>query len=122
MRNLDPASVSLVVTSPPYNIGARYSTYQDLRPRDEYLGWIEQVAQGVKRVLSQNGSFFLNIGSTPSDPWLPLDVVHRLRSTFILQNVIHWIKSIAISRNEMGSYPSNTGSISVGHYKPIGGK
>ena len=119
--HLEPASVDTVVTSPPYNIGARYSNYQDRRPREEYLSWLEEVAEGIKRVLSMNGSFFLNIGSTPSDPWIPWDVGQRLRSKFILQNVLHWVKSIAISKNDMGRYPNNPGSIAVGHYKPIGG-
>jgi site-specific DNA-methyltransferase (adenine-specific) len=122
MKNhLEPASVDVVVTSPPYNIGARYSSYRDRRPREEYLSWLEEVAVGVRRVLSNDGSFFLNIGSTPSDPWIAWDVVQRLRSMFILQNVLHWVKSIAISKNDMGRYSNGPGSIAVGHYKPIGG-
>jgi site-specific DNA-methyltransferase (adenine-specific) len=120
MRHLRAGSISVVVTSPPYNIGIRYSRYNDRKPRSEYLDWIGETAQGVKRVLADNGSFFLNVGSTPKDPWLPLDVAQRLREAFVLQNVIHWVKSIAISKGETGK-PNLPGDFSAGHYKPIGG-
>ncbi len=33
-------SVSIVVTSPPYNIGAKYNAYHDRLPRDGYLDWM----------------------------------------------------------------------------------
>lgn len=39
MRKLPAESVDLVVTSPPYNIGARYNSYEDRRTRDDYLRW-----------------------------------------------------------------------------------
>jgi hypothetical protein len=38
-RNLPAESVDLVVTSPPYNIGVRYSSYDDPKSRDEYVRW-----------------------------------------------------------------------------------
>ncbi len=110
MREHLPKSVDLVVTSPPYNIGKQYNIYNDKRPREEYLNWLEKVSKEVKRVLANDGSFFLNVGSKPSDPWIPMEIAQRLRKHFVLQNVIHWVKSIAIENS------------SVGHYKPIGGK
>ena len=42
-----------------------------------------------------------------------------MRSSFVLQNVIHWIKSIAIQKEDVGRYPGISGNVSVGHYKPI---
>jgi len=42
---LPDSSVSVVVTSPPYNIGVRYTTYADTKPRGEYLAWIEDVGR-----------------------------------------------------------------------------
>jgi len=35
--------------------------------------------------------------------------------------VIHWVKSIAIQKEDVGNYPNIKGDIAVGHYKPIGG-
>lgn len=118
-RVLDPESVSVVVTSPPYNIGVRYRSYDDDRPREDYLAWIERVGAEVKRVLEPDGSFFLNVGNRPADPWIAWDVAARLRQHFALQNVIHWIKSIAIDRKDVGDYPGIAGDVAVGHYKPI---
>src|SRR3990170_3804201 len=77
---LDDASVSVVVTSPPYNIGVKYNHHDDRRDHDDYLDWIEAVAAEVHRVLEPEGSFFLNVGSRPSEPWLAWDVANRIRS------------------------------------------
>jgi site-specific DNA-methyltransferase (adenine-specific) len=116
---LEPGSVSVVVTSPPYNIGARYQTYEDAKPREEYLQWIGRVAGEVQRVLEPAGSFFLNVGGTPVDPWIPWDVANRLREQFALQNVIHWVKSIAIEQRAGGEHDGVNTDFAVGHYKPI---
>jgi site-specific DNA-methyltransferase (adenine-specific) len=118
-RHLSPRSVSVVVTSPPYNIGVKYATYADTRPRNEYLAWMERVGEEVHRVLEPDGSFFLNLGNKPEDPWIAWDVANRLRKYFVLQNVIHWVKSIAIPKEDVGRYPNIKGDIAVGHYKPI---
>jgi site-specific DNA-methyltransferase (adenine-specific) len=121
-KHLQDGSVSVVVTSPPYNIGIHYNIYRDELPREKYLTWIEDVAKQVRRVLSDQGSFFLNVDSKPIDPWTPLDIAQRLRKHFVMQNVIHWVKSIAINKKDVGKYPNIAGDIAVGHYKPIGGK
>ena len=110
-----PESIDLIVTSPPYNIGINYSQYNDRIPRESYLEWIKQWGVLIKRVLKPDGSLFLNIGSKPSDPWVPFDVAAQLRETFVLQNVIHWIKSIYIANT---SYSEKI-SVNVGHFKPI---
>jgi site-specific DNA-methyltransferase (adenine-specific) len=73
----------------------------------------------IKKVLSDDGSFFINIGSKPSDPWIPLDAANVLRKHFTLQNVIVWIKSIAIAKSDVGKYPSVISDIAVGHFKPL---
>jgi DNA modification methylase len=75
MRALEKASVDLVVTSPPYNLGIKYKTYDDNRTLAAYLKWSEEWAMEVKRVLKPNGSFFLNIGGCPSAPLLPHKLV-----------------------------------------------
>jgi hypothetical protein len=62
-------SVSVVVTSPPFNLGVRYNKYKDDRPLEQYLDWLESVFVEIKRVLRDDGSFFLNIGSSRKQPW-----------------------------------------------------
>ncbi|NLM30943.1 MAG: site-specific DNA-methyltransferase [Methanomicrobiales archaeon] len=119
MERLPAGSVDIIVTSPPYNIGKGYRSYDDRQPREDYLDWMEEVAIAAARVLAGDGSFFLNIGGKPSDPWVPFDVARRFRPHFALQNVIHWIKSIAIEKEDVGNYENITGDIAVGHYQPV---
>ena len=116
---LDDGEVDVIVTSPPYNLGIKYNSYNDSGSRMEYLDWMEAVAKECKRVLSDDGSFFLNIGYKSKDPWVAWELAFRFRKHFVLQNVIHWIKSIAIPKNDVGDYPNIIGDIAVGHFKPI---
>ncbi len=112
-------SVDVIVTSPPYNIGKDYNTYDDRKSRNEYLDWMESVARQCSEIMNDQSSFFLNVGGKPSDHWISLDVAERFRKYFELQNVIHWIKSISIPKEDVGNYPNIKGDISVGHYKPV---
>jgi site-specific DNA-methyltransferase (adenine-specific) len=108
---MEAASVDVVVTSPPYNLNLAYSLYDDTKTEAEYLIWLVSVAEGIKRVLKSDGSFFLNISGSSSKPWIPFEIIVRLRQAgFSLQNHITWIKSITIE------------SESTGHFKPISGK
>ena len=115
MSQLPNSCIDLTVTSPPYNLGIKYGKYSDKEDRTSYLGWCEKWATEIRRLLTAEGSLFLNIGSAPSSPMLPHEVVLRLRDVFVLQNVIHWIKSITIEDRD--------GDVrSYGHFKPISSK
>ncbi|MDQ6913495.1 MAG: site-specific DNA-methyltransferase [Verrucomicrobiota bacterium] len=107
MADLPNESIDLVVTSPPYNLGIRYGKFSDRQNRESYLAWCAEWAAQICRVLKAGGSFFLNVGSAPSNPMLPHEIVFALREFFVLQNTIHWIKSIAIEERTHG------------HFKPI---
>jgi len=117
-KYLGKKSVDVIVTSPPYNIGVDYNEYNDKIPRVEYLNWLGEWAKITKEVLRDDGSIFLNIGSKPSDPWVPFEVALEMRKYFKLQNVIHWIKSIYIEHESYGKKVE----LNVGHYKPINSK
>lgn len=120
MTFLKEKSVDVVVTSPPYNIGVKYNSYNDNVPTEEYLTWMEDIGAEIKRVLKDNGSFFLNIGNKPTDPWKAYDVAQVMRKHFVLQNEIMWIKSIAISKLDVGDNCSNLlDDIAIGHFKPV---
>jgi site-specific DNA-methyltransferase (adenine-specific) len=112
MKRKPGQSVDLVVTSPPYNLGIRYTKFSDRAGRAEYLAWCKGWAAEIARLLKPDGSFFLNVGSSPSNPMFPHEIVIELRGHFVLQNTIHWIKSISI--------PEAAGAVvSRGHFKPI---
>ena len=110
LPTLEAETVDVVVTSPPYNLGLSYRGYDDTRAEDEYLDWLTRIAREVRRVMKPDASFFLNISGSSSAPWLPFELIVRLRPVFALQNHIVWIKSIA------------TKGDSVGHFKPVGGQ
>ena len=103
-------TIDVAVTSPPYNIDLRYRAYRDSREEADYLDWMVAICAEVRRVLKPAGSFFLNISGSSSRPWLPFELIVRLRPLFHLQNHITWVKSIAI------------GDDSSGHYKPVNGQ
>ena len=98
-----PQSVDVIVTSPPYNLGIRYNRYQDTLSPAEYLEWTDAWVAAAARVLRPDGSLFLNVGARPTDPWTALDVAQAVRPHLRLQNIIHWIKSIAIDRESAGA-------------------
>ena len=106
---LPTASVDAIVTSPPYNLGVRYRSYDDTIPRERYLDWTGTWVKRAADALAPGGSLFLNVGAKPTDPWTALDVAQAVRPHLRLQNTIHWIKSIAIDK----------ANLAVGHYKPI---
>ncbi len=107
---MEPESVDVIVTSPPYNLGIAYSSYGDRRDEADYLAWMVRVTAALRRVLRQDGSFFLNVAGSSTQPWLPFELIVRLRPLFSLQNHIAWVKSIAV------------GDDSVGHFKPVPGE
>ena len=100
MSRLADESVNLVVTSPPYNLGISYGKYSDHQDRVSYLSWCGEWAGQIRRVLKSNGSFFLNVGAAPSNLMLPHEIVMTFLELFVLQNTIHWIKSVAIDTGE----------------------
>ena len=118
MSRLRAGSVDLVVTSPPYNLGIRYGHYSDKQDRSSYLNWCAEWGGQVRRILNSSGSFFLNVGASPSNPMLPHELVLEFRKLFTLQNTIHWIKSISISEPEADAGAAR----SYGHFKPINSK
>jgi len=111
MKRMPARSVDVVVTSPPYNLNLAYGVYDDSRDEAEYIDWLYKVSAAIKRVMKPDGSFFLNITGSNSRPYVPFELIVRLRDLgFFLQNHIMWIKSIGMETE------------SRGHFKPIGGK
>ncbi len=117
MADLEEQSVDVVVTSPPYNIGTNYSVYMDVLEQEGYLDWCLKWTRAIRKVLKEQGSFFLNLGSPPTNPTIPHTLLHRIVNDgeFVLQNTIHWIKAITILTDKGEE-------LSKGHFKPIPGE
>ena len=114
MASLEKGSVDVVVTSPPYNLGINYSAYMDTLEQAEYLNWCVSWSRCIRDVLKDQGSLFLNLGSSPSNPTIPHALLFQILKDekFVLQNTIHWIKAITVIDDDGHE-------LSKGHFKPI---
>lgn len=104
MNAQEEKSIPCIITSPPYNLDIKYGTYQDDQPRESYLKWLHDVAVAMKRVLTDDGQLFLNVGYSNVDPWVAMDVAQVFRQVFVLQNNITWVKHIAVNDQGYGQY------------------
>jgi len=68
LRSLPDDSVDLVVTSPPYAL--HFKKEYGNANQSEYIDWLLPFAREIRRVLSDTGSFVLNVGGawTPGKP------------------------------------------------------
>ena len=82
MKEIDTASVDLIVTSPPYG-NQRARTYGGVRP-GEYVEWFLPIAQEMLRVLSPSGAFILNIKEA---------AVNGERHTYVLELILGMIET-----------------------------
>jgi site-specific DNA-methyltransferase (adenine-specific) len=119
LKKLGDGTIDVVVTSPPYNLKIRYNTYDDNRPRHEYLAWLGEIGAQLRRVLRPGGSVFLNVGSTSKEPWVAMDVANVFRAIFVLQNQFVWVKAITVECRPDKRTELQT--VSCGHFKPIPG-
>lgn len=113
LAKFEPGQLDIVITSPPYNLGIEYDCegYDDNMSRADYLDFLVDVGYAIHTALSDEGSFFMNIGSKPTDPTIPFEALAVMLRMFKLQNTIHWVKAISIDHE--------SGVKSTGHYKPI---
>lgn len=105
MEEVEDETVSLVVTSPPYNIHVKYGNvhkngravgkkgkaYFDNRSEKEYRGLLQNVFNECKRVLKKNGSIWINIKNRYVNgeiipPFWILDMFKDMH----LKNIIIW--------------------------------
>lgn len=76
MSSLPAGSVNLVVTSPPYALHFK-KEYGNVDKQD-YVAWFLPFAEQIKRVLSDDGSFVLNIGGS-YDPGAPTRSLYHFK-------------------------------------------
>lgn len=73
MRKLPDASMKLIVTSPPYNLGKEYEKRQS---RDEYLQQQRRVIEEAARLLAPEGSVCWQVGNYVDNGEIePLDIL-----------------------------------------------
>ena len=106
--------MDIIVTSPPYNNGTHYNTYNDALGSEQYLEWTLAWTRVVREALRDDGSLFLNLEERCL--LMPHQVICAIveHGIFTLQNTIIWIKSIAVPNDANGG-----DLVQRGHYKPI---
>ncbi len=111
MKEIADNSIDVIVTSPPYNRGKKYSDtdgneYNDNLPENEYFTLLLNVWKECLRVLNPKGVFFLNIGDAAQDQGKSEQVVRLAEEAgFSRIQTIIWVKSL----------------LGKGHYTPSGG-
>lgn len=74
LNSLPRASIQLVITSPPYNIGKDYEKATDL---DRYLTALSPIVDQLVRVLRSGGSLCWQVGNYVQDSEVfPLDIFY----------------------------------------------
>jgi site-specific DNA-methyltransferase (adenine-specific) len=89
------ASVQLIVTSPPYNVGKPYDSHGDTLELREYLHLLEEVWSECHRVLAPGGRIAINVANTFRQPYLPLHsyiIRQMLGLGFLMRGEIIWDK------------------------------
>ena len=114
-ENMAPKSVSVVVTSPPFNLGVRYNSHNDNLPWENYREWLEKVFAEIQRVMWDDGSFFLNVGSSRRKPWNAMRIAEVAARYFVLQNEIVWVKAITVEGATHGHFSPVVGNRFLNH-------
>ena len=99
LKDVKEESVDLIITSPPY-ADQRSDTYGRIKP-DEYVSWFMPRSDQFFRVLSNSGSFILNIKER---------VVNKERHTYVLELIIElrkhgWIWTEEYLWHKKNSHP-----------------
>lgn len=61
MHQLPESSIDLIITSPPYNVGIKYNSWNDEQPFSAYILFVNKWLQETYRVLKPTGRIALNI-------------------------------------------------------------
>ena len=107
MTDLPDASVHLMVTSPPYNVGKDYDEDLSLA---EYSAFLKRVWAETYRVLVPGGRACINVANLGRKPYIPLHamlIADLLDLGFLMRGEIIWDKAAsASSSTAWGSWQS----------------
>lgn len=118
LKQVEPGSVSLAVTSPPYPITViEYDNYRYDGDYDKYIAWLDEVYAAVAVTLRHGGRFVINVdsvaeefGVTPGDVVRPIyaDTVNAMkRAGLSFMGEVCWYKQFVVGRRvRWGTYAS----------------
>lgn len=89
---MDGSRADMVFTSPPYNVGIKYSQHDDKQSDDDYLQLINDVAENCYLVLNDGRLMAWNVGVSPkSKPHRHIQILEEMG--FSLYRQIVWKKT-----------------------------
>lgn len=101
LKKIPQNSIDLIITSPPYNVGMNYETYDDVKDYQEYLDYMKNVLKECYRILVKGGRIAINLPSNimahrgSKMAYLALDFVLIMRDCgFLDREWIGWVKMI----------------------------
>lgn len=103
LRSIPDKSINLVITSPPYWSQRDYGVKDQIgneKTPEEYIEKLLEVAKEIRRVLTDDGAYFLNIGDKYVDKNLQMIpfklAIEMQRAGWVIRNVIIWHKTNAM--------------------------
>ncbi len=81
LREMPPGSVNLAITSPPYAL--EFKKEYGNAAKDKYVEWLRPFATEIMRVLTDDGSFVLNIGGS-YEKGTPTRSLYQFRALLML--------------------------------------
>lgn len=112
MKSLPDNCIDLTVTSPPYNLGIDYgSSYDDKKPYEEYLAWLETVFKELYRITKPDGRIGINhylCYGTSARRFFPIpDISTILKNIGFREHaIVVWPDNTISKRTAWGSWKS----------------
>ena len=108
--DIPSSSIDLVVTSPPYNVGIEYSSYEDSKALDEYLEFSRSWLTRCWEWLKPDGRICINVAldtTTPTPFSLGATMTTLAQEVgFRYQSTVVWYKQNLQKRTAWGSWLS----------------
>lgn len=104
--------VKLIVTSPPYNVGVEYGTWNDNLPQDEYWQFTREWLSASYNALRPSGRICVNVPNLGNSfesksggiiPFAPRMIDALVDCGFTVREWITWVKSTSNNLNEVES-------------------
>lgn len=126
LKKLDDGTIDLIVTSPPYNLGIKYDTWDDHMEYEEYLKWCEEWLSECYRVLKDDGRicidhYFCCKRWDCDDRWYPLMDIKSIMEKvgYKMMGCSFWIDSQLSKQTAWGSYLSASAPFVSSPYEGI---
>ena len=122
MDKMASDSVDMLITSPPYNLGVEYDSYDDNLELKSYLEFLNDVWKKAYRIIKPGGRIAITIANIRRSPFIPLTsyVTQQLiENGYILRGYIYWDKGFESSSTAWGSFQSASNPVLVNDRETI---